>query len=37
MLQKAYNFITYQKIVLINNEDNHFINEKNEVDLKIGR
>lgn len=37
MLQKAYNFITFQKIVLINNPIYHFIDDKNEIDLKKGR
>jgi hypothetical protein len=35
-LQKAYNFIAYQKVVMINNENNHFNHEKNEIDLKKG-
>ena len=37
MLQKAYNFITFQRIVLINNPIHHFIDDKNEIDLKKGR
>lgn len=37
MLQKAYNFITFQKIVLINNSIHHFMEDKNEIDLKKGR
>ena len=37
MLQKAYNFITFQKIVLINNPIHHFIDDKNKIDLKKGR
>lgn len=36
-LQKAYNFIAYQKIVMINNENNYFTYEKNEIDLRRGR
>lgn len=37
MLQKAYNFVAFQKVVLIDNEDNHFIYEKNEMNLRKGR
>lgn len=37
MLQKAYNFITFQKVILINNQNNTFVYEKNEVDLSKGK
>lgn len=37
MLQKAYNFMTLQKVVMINNPIHYFIDEKNEIDLKKGR
>ena len=33
MLQKAYNFIAFQKVVLILNPENHFVHDKNEIDL----
>lgn len=37
MIQKAYNFIVYQKIVKIDNKNNYFKHENNEVDLTNAR
>lgn len=37
MIQKAYNFILYQKTVLLNNNNHFFTHEKNEVDLTNAR
>ncbi len=36
MLQKAYNFIVFQKIVMLDNESHNFIDDKNEIDLTRG-
>ena len=36
-LQKAYNFIAYQKVIMINNDTNYFTHEKNEIDLTKGK
>jgi hypothetical protein len=37
MLQKAYNFILLQETVLVENKNNNFTHENNEVDLSNTR
>jgi hypothetical protein len=36
-MQKAYNFIVYQKVVLVENKNNYFKHENNEVDMTNAR
>lgn len=37
MIQKAYNFIVYQKTVLVENGNHHFTHDKNEFDITNAR